>query len=76
VGEGSSAAPAEETARLIREAGGEAIVSTDSVAEWASAQKIVQAALDGFGRINVVVNNADNIRWAPFWELPPEEGFS
>jgi NAD(P)-dependent dehydrogenase (short-subunit alcohol dehydrogenase family) len=73
VGEGSSSAPAEETVRLIRDAGGEAIVSADSVSEWSSAQKIVQAALDQFGRIDVVVNNAGNIRWAPFWEMPPED---
>src|SRR6202022_4227215 len=45
-GEGRSATPAEETKQLIEGAGGAAAISTDSVAEWGSAQKIVQAALD------------------------------
>src|SRR5215472_17026664 len=57
-GEGQSATPAEETKRLIEEAGGIAAISTNSVAEWASAQKIAQAALDHFGRLDIVVNNA------------------
>ena len=41
-GEGQSATPAEETKRLIEQGGGAAAISTDSVAEWRSAQKIVQ----------------------------------
>src|ERR1700752_5165532 len=57
-GEGRSASPAEETKRLIEGAGGAAAISTDSVAEWSSAQKIVQAALDHFGGLDVVGNNA------------------
>ena len=57
-GEGQSATPAEETKRLIEQGGGAAAISTDSVAEWSSAQKIVQAALDHFGGLDIVVNNA------------------
>src|SRR6266702_7014879 len=57
-GEGRSATPAEETRRLIEEGGGVTAISTDSVAEWNSAQKIVQAALDHFGGLDIVVNNA------------------
>jgi NAD(P)-dependent dehydrogenase (short-subunit alcohol dehydrogenase family) len=48
-GEGRSATPAEETKQLIEQGGGVAAISTDSVAEWGTAQKIVQAALDHFG---------------------------
>ena len=44
-GEGRSATPAEETKGLIEAVGGEAAISTESVAEWGTAQKIVQAAL-------------------------------
>jgi len=73
IGEGSSTGPAEETARMIRDAGGEAVISADSVSEWASAQHIVGAALDHFGRIDIVVNNAGNVRWGPFWEMEIEE---
>jgi len=45
-GSGGSAGPAQQTANEIREAGGIACANTDSVAQWASAQKIVQQALD------------------------------
>src|SRR5215475_5394507 len=38
-GEGQSSTPAEETKRLIEQGGGKAAISTDSVAEWSSAQK-------------------------------------
>src|SRR5215472_18154592 len=61
-GEGHSATPAEETKRLIERSGGSAAISTDSVAEWGSAQKIVQAALDHFGGLDIVVNNAGVLR--------------
>lgn len=72
-GEGRSTTPAEETRRLIEAAGGEAAISTDSVAEWASAQKIVQAALDHFGRLDAVVNNAGILRDAIFHRMTPED---
>src|SRR5262245_31230881 len=61
-GEGQSATPAEATKQLIERAGGAAAINTDSVAEWNSAQKIVQAALDHFGGLDVVVNNAGVLR--------------
>jgi NAD(P)-dependent dehydrogenase (short-subunit alcohol dehydrogenase family) len=60
-GEGS-ATPAEEVVAQIRAAGGEAVANAESVAEAASAQRIVQAALDHFGRIDGVVNNAGILR--------------
>ncbi len=68
-GEGSSSGPAEETVGLIQAAGGEAAASADSVATWDGAHRIVQAALDSFGRLDIVINNAGNVRWAPFWEV-------
>lgn len=72
-GEGRSQTPAEETKRLIEEAGGEAAISTDSVAEWASARQIVKAALDHFGRLDAVVNNAGILRDAIFHRMAPED---
>ncbi|MGH7090375.1 MAG: SDR family NAD(P)-dependent oxidoreductase, partial [Stellaceae bacterium] len=72
-GEGRSGTPAEETKKLIEEAGGTAAISTDSVAEWASAQKIVEAALDHFGRLDAVVNNAGILRDAIFHRMAPED---
>ena len=72
-GEGRSATPAEETKQLIEAAGGAAANSTDSVAEWGSAQKIVQAALDHFGGLDVVVNNAGVLRDQIFHRMTPED---
>jgi NAD(P)-dependent dehydrogenase (short-subunit alcohol dehydrogenase family) len=61
-GEGADRAPAEQTVADIRAAGGEAVVNADSVAEPAGGERIVQAALDAFGRIDAVVNNAGILR--------------
>lgn len=75
-GDGGSATPAEETRRLIEEAGGRAVINTDSVAQWSSAQQIVTCALDNFGRIDGVVNNAGIIRDAIFHKMAPEDWLS
>lgn len=75
-GEGLSASPAEQTRAIIEQRGGRAAVSMDSVAEWGSAQRIVQAALDAFGRIDIVVNNAGILRDAIFHKMTPEDWLS
>jgi NAD(P)-dependent dehydrogenase (short-subunit alcohol dehydrogenase family) len=72
-GEGLSATPAQQTKQLIEQRGGAAEISTDSVAEWGSARKIVQAALDHYGRIDGVVNNAGILRDVIFHRMSPEE---
>ena len=72
-GEGASATPAEQTRAIIRQRGGEAAISTESVAEWASAQRIVEAALDHFGRVDIVVNNAGILRDVIFHKMSPED---
>ncbi|MDY0067257.1 MAG: SDR family oxidoreductase [Steroidobacteraceae bacterium] len=61
-GDGKDSGPAERVAGEIRALGGEAIANTDSVAEPASAERIISAALDAFGRIDCVVNNAGVLR--------------
>lgn len=65
--------PAQDVVEEIRAAGGAAEACTDSVATWASAQKIVQSALDHFGRIDGVVNNAGILKDTIFHKLPPED---
>ena len=75
-GHGSSPSLADETVGLIRQKGGDAQPCYDSVAEWDSAQKIVQAAMDHYGRLDIVVNNAGNVRWSEFAELPIEDYYS
>ncbi len=72
-GEASADDPAEEVVAAIRAAGGEAIVSRDSVAEWHSANRIVEAAMDSFGRIDCVVNNAGILRDRIFHQMTFEE---
>ena len=72
-GEGTSSGPAERVVQEIRAAGGTAVATADSVAEWASANRIVQAALDAFGRIDTVVNNAGILRDRFFFNISIEE---
>ncbi|MDQ1706121.1 MAG: hypothetical protein QOF18_2487 [Frankiaceae bacterium] len=61
-GEGASAAPAQQVVDEIRAAGGEAVANTDDVADWDGAQRLVQQALDAFGTLDVLVNNAGFLR--------------
>lgn len=57
-GSGSSSDPADGVVEEIRAAGGEAVAVVASVAEESGAASIIEAAMDSFGRIDVVVNNA------------------
>ena len=72
-GEAGNENPAQEVVDLIRGEGGEAIVNRDSVSEWASANRIVEAAVDTFGRIDSVVNNAGILRDRIFHQMTPED---
>lgn len=65
-GTGGSSSVAEEVVRTISEAGGEAVASTDSVATPEGGEAIVRAALDAFGAVDIVVNNAGILRDAAF----------
>jgi NAD(P)-dependent dehydrogenase (short-subunit alcohol dehydrogenase family) len=57
-GVGTSNTPADTVVKAIKDAGGEAIANYDSVATEQGANKIIQAAIDKWGRIDVLVNNA------------------
>ncbi len=61
-GSGSAEAPAEVTAQAIRDAGGTAIANFDSVAEYETAGKIVQTAIDNYGRVDAVCHVAGILR--------------
>ena len=61
-GEGSDTGPAQETVDAIKKVGGEAIASTLSITEPQNAEAIVKSALDTFGRVDIVVNNAGILR--------------
>jgi NAD(P)-dependent dehydrogenase (short-subunit alcohol dehydrogenase family) len=75
-GEGLSATPAQQTKAIIEQHGGQAEINTDSVASWSSAEKIIQSALDHFGRIDIVVNNAGILRDQIFHRMTEEEWLS
>jgi NAD(P)-dependent dehydrogenase (short-subunit alcohol dehydrogenase family) len=57
-GAGTDRTPADQVVEAIRGAGGKATANYDSVATMAGGSRIVQTALDQFGRIDIVVNNA------------------
>jgi len=72
-GEGLSETPAQQTKAIIEQRGGQAQISTDSVSSWDSAQKIVQAAMDHYGRVDIVVNNAGILRDVIFHRMTAED---
>jgi NAD(P)-dependent dehydrogenase (short-subunit alcohol dehydrogenase family) len=72
-GEAGESTPAQDVVKEITAAGGRAIANTDSVTSWKSAQAMVQAAIDAFGRIDAVVNNAGNLRDGLFHKMTEEE---
>ncbi|WP_327089703.1 SDR family oxidoreductase [Nonomuraea sp. NBC_01738] len=72
-GTGASAGPAAEVAELIQKNGGQAVASTDNVATPEGAQAIVRAAVDAFGRVDIVVNNAGILRDRSFGKMTIEE---
>ena len=71
-GEGTDKGPAAEVVGLIQAQGGEAVANTDSVSDPKSAARIVEAALDSFGRIDAVVNNAGILRDGIFHKMTDE----
>lgn len=68
-GEGRSAEPADAVVSRIRDADGVAVANYDSVADEPGAERIVACAMDAFGRLDVLVNNAGVIRNRPLAEL-------
>ncbi|MGW3650301.1 SDR family NAD(P)-dependent oxidoreductase [Streptomyces sp. NPDC000878] len=68
-GEGTDEGPAENVAREIRDLGGEAVADTHSVATPEGGQAVVRTALDAYGTVDIVVNNAGILRDAPFHEM-------
>src|ERR1700728_4611017 len=72
-GEAGATSPAEDVVNEIVAAGGRAIANADNVASRDGAQAMVQAAVDAFGRIDAVVNNAGNLRDSLFQKMTEEE---
>jgi NAD(P)-dependent dehydrogenase (short-subunit alcohol dehydrogenase family) len=70
VGSETVSDPGADVVAEIRAAGGEAIVNRDSVATPEGGEAIVQTALDTWGRVDVVVNNAGQVRLGSFADFP------
>jgi NAD(P)-dependent dehydrogenase (short-subunit alcohol dehydrogenase family) len=72
-GDGGDSGIAAKVVAEIRAAGGEAVANVDSVATPEGGSAIIQAALDGWGRIDVLVHNAGNVRYGSLRELSVED---
>ena len=72
-GDGGSNSPAEETCGLITQKGGQAITSNESVSTWDSAQLIIKKAIDTYGKIDIIINNAGILRDTIFHKMEPSD---
>lgn len=71
-GSGSSATAAERVVAEIVEAGGEAVADSHSVSTVDGGQAIIKTALDAFGRVDIIINNAGILRDKSFKNMSPE----
>jgi NAD(P)-dependent dehydrogenase (short-subunit alcohol dehydrogenase family) len=72
-GDGTSEDVASEVVALIRDAGGEAVANTADVSDWEGAATLVETAVDAFGRLDVLVNNAGILRDRMIVSMTEEE---
>ena len=72
-GSGGASAPADEVVAEIAKAGGTAVANHDSVARMEGGKRIVQTALDSFGAVDIVVNNAGILRDRMIFNMTEEE---
>src|SRR6266404_8587420 len=68
-----TATPAQEVVAQIKKMGGQAVANGDSVADFKAAKRIVQCALDTFGKLNIVVNNAGILRDRMVFNMSEED---
>jgi NAD(P)-dependent dehydrogenase (short-subunit alcohol dehydrogenase family) len=72
-GSGADAGPAAEIVERITALGGEAIANTDDVTDFDAAARLVASAIEHFGRLDTVVNNAGMLRDRMFVNMSPQE---
>lgn len=73
MGDGADAGPAQEVVHEIEAAGGQATACTESVATAEGGKAIIQAALDTYGRIDILIHNAGNVRRGSLKEMTYED---
>src|SRR5687767_13122287 len=71
-GEGGDEGPAQQTAKEIEGLGGVAVANTDSVATPEGGESIVNTAIEAFGRVDIVINNAGILRDKTFQNMTPD----
>jgi NAD(P)-dependent dehydrogenase (short-subunit alcohol dehydrogenase family) len=72
-GSGGSGGPAQDVVDEIHASAGEATANTDDIADWEGARRLVQTAIDTFGRLDVLVNNAGFVRDRMLFTTTEEE---
>lgn len=72
-GEGHDPGPAEQVVQEIQAAGGEAVACTESVATPEGGKAIIETAVDSWGRLDILIQNAGNSRRALLHEFPQED---
>ncbi len=72
-GSGGGSQMADQVVQEIVDAGGQAVADYDGVHTWEGGQRIVQTAIDAFGRVDIVVNNAGILRDVSFAKLEEEQ---
>lgn len=72
-GEGADESPAQEVVSAIKAAGGDAVVNTSDVADWQGAKAMIDQAVDTFGGLDVLVNNAGILRDRMLVNMTEEE---
>jgi NAD(P)-dependent dehydrogenase (short-subunit alcohol dehydrogenase family) len=68
-GEGADIGPAQQVVQEIKAAGGDGVVSTDTVATPSGGKAIIQAAMDHYGRIDILIHNAGNVRYGSLKDI-------
>jgi NAD(P)-dependent dehydrogenase (short-subunit alcohol dehydrogenase family) len=61
-GSGDDRSPAQQVVDEIKAAGGEAVANTDNVADWEGGRRLINTAVEAFGDVNVLINNAGILR--------------
>jgi len=72
-GAGSDASPAREVADAIKQAGGEAITDAHDVSDWRGAKAMIEQAIDSFGKLDILINNAGILRDRMLTNMDEEE---
>ena len=72
-GSGDDRTPAQQVVDEIKEMGGEAVANADNVADWEGGQRLVNAAIEAFGDLHILVNNAGILRDRVLVNMTEEE---